>query len=272
MNHTHPIHHRGPRDARAFTLIELLVAVSIIALLMALLLPALGAARGYARNIECRSNLRQIGIGFEIYARDTQDIWPRPYRDEVRDPPGPNRRLNAPYGDQRLTSVGVYAEDYAWHRDAIFPILYPTPGLRRTNWRENFADSIFLCPSWQHGEARDLPAGVPGHPEYERRSYTMNGFLPSARHIRRDPLPWWNYKNPNAIVRTSEALLLADGLSPWAGADHLERWLIPYTASRHAGQLNVVMADLSATARDPRGMPGLDDVNTPAFRAFWNGE
>ena len=68
--------HQG--GAYAFTLIELLVVIAVIAIMAALLLPALAKTKEQARGAACRSNMKQLALAFLMYSEDNEDTFPWP--------------------------------------------------------------------------------------------------------------------------------------------------------------------------------------------------
>ncbi len=125
---------------RAFTLIELLVVISIIALLVGILLPALGAARKSALDLKCKTQLRQFGIAFMTYATDNRDTLP-------------SNRPGIPLDEKQtwLTDGGslFLAFRNAPEDGSIFPYAGETPELYR-------------CPALEAGDDATAGRAKPG--------------------------------------------------------------------------------------------------------------
>jgi len=153
---------------RAFTLVELLVVIAIIGMLIAILLPAVQAAREAARRMSCANNLRQIGIAFHNH-HDVHDRLP-PGGVGVR----PLSGINSP-DENDLTRPRIegntVAEEFAWNV-YLLPFLEQTgvAGALNTDlWIDHPANReavrtilpVFLCPSV--GEPRPTTNNVVGN-------------------------------------------------------------------------------------------------------------
>lgn len=127
---------------RAFTLIELLVAIFIIGLLTALLLPAVQQAREAARQVHCRSNLKQIGLAFSNY-QDTFATLPIGRS-------GLGYKYNSPSSNRRTWAIGVlpFLEQVAEYNSFNTSVSFTS---RSNTTVLLIRIGVFGCPSDQPG-------------------------------------------------------------------------------------------------------------------------
>ncbi len=142
------------RDRAGFTLIELLVVISIIAVLISLLLPAVQAARAAARRTNCVNNLKQIGLAIANY-ESALGVFPPAY---VGDPRASGTAFGVSYPDDNRNG----APGFAWGT-LILPYLEQAPLYASFNtnlpcWAPDNTTgartklSVFLCPSATGGD------------------------------------------------------------------------------------------------------------------------
>ncbi len=224
------------KSRKGFTLIELLVVISIIALLVAILMPALGKAREQAKSAVCLSNLKQWGLIINLYLAESDDKFFT--------------------GDDDQT---------IWWRGDWLTVL-------RDQWEDDTRE-LLLCPkanrpiNWD-----DYDLGISSSPRHPERAWIWTGTRLSNGDVSADMgsygINCWVYDWPgsnfkerwwrrsSSVSRTSEVPLFGDAMwaggephftdaapefdGDWdAGMNHIKR----FTMSRHNHRVNTLFVD-----------------------------
>ena len=198
----------GVRPELGFTLIELLVVIAIIAILAALLLPALNKAKLKAQGIQCMNNHRQLALAWRLYVEDASDVIP--YASTA----GATGRAGSS-GSDLIVAGSPSPNDFAWlgiHMDNVFG----TAGggnraawdpamdlMKRPLWRYGPNKGIYKCPS-------DHSTVIANNVTYDRLlTMSMNlyvgGFAPTS-FGQSASAGGWSYANGYKIYAKSSQI------------------------------------------------------------------
>jgi prepilin-type N-terminal cleavage/methylation domain-containing protein/prepilin-type processing-associated H-X9-DG protein len=177
-----------------FTLIELLVVISIIALLVSILLPALGSARQAAQGAACLSNQRQWGQAMAMYLADWQQ-WYIPYYDRWAD----DADLLTTHANNRQWQSKIYQGNY---QSSAKVFVCPSLNDHRPGYTTSQGNPHFSSTSISYGYGIDFIAATlrEGYastdPEYYQPARPSDLLVPSNQYIFTDSFHhsnYWNY-------------------------------------------------------------------------------
>lgn len=273
------------KNTAAFTLIELLVVIAIIAILAAMLLPALSKAKDKAKGINCVSNLKQWGLALNIYSVDNSDSIPRDGMDASGVYPGSSGAqgdLNAWFntlppnmGERTLREyyLDTSAGTASYQR-------YPFPGGRGKVWH---------CPSAQLSiaEAQDTSVVASGGAE-GFFSYGMNIDLKRVTpgYANSDAAPYPKMPKLANIRRPSDTVVLFDmvfnknieGGNAFNSVNPANRWrsfgrrhniggVINFIDGHAANYKIGVVTNGATMSGNAQELPGSPLIWNPAYRA-----
>lgn len=279
------------RGQTGFTLVELLVVIGIIALLISILLPALNRARDQAKTVQCLSNLRQLGQGFQLYAATQKGYL-------------------CPAWISNLAGNGQGIDNYATLLVGLKLVPQPDVDVSAaftTVTSSSFGKSVFWCP-----EGLDIQHGSNSGQDYPTYQQDARGAMCWRRQsIDNNPAGWlrtkitsdtWYGFNGNhagaGAVSTDPQFTINQGTAPMRHVKRLDtgkmlgtltkfgqfrkssdlallfdglRWCDGRPESlnaRHGGKklVNILMADGHAQSFQAKSLPQVGQITAPQWK------
>ena len=231
----------------AFTLIELLVVISIIALLIAILLPALGKARVSSQDMQCLSNARGIAVAMQIYTDEQKEIFPA----------------------HRSASLG--ADAWGWN-DKLLEFGYITD------------ENVFRCPRVPYWESNRNPGtiievAVTGRLSLDFIPYGYNSFWlgydpyngsghPTGRNYTKRS----DVKNPSNLMMVSDSQIsLQDTWATSMWYPNRRAGILEGVSDVHDGKSNLSFADGHSEPMDADEVNGItnDAAEIQEAKKYW---
>lgn len=251
---------RKNRKTVQFTLIELLIVIAIIAILAGLLLPALGRARMKAKSISCVSNLKQLGLGIQMYCNDGNDVMP--------------------YASDNTNGTFSFP---GWHQLLMGP--NPNEPSESTWWKsaKNFSQGKYIsstmlrCPGQDGTFAKESPNSSEWFWWIYYPHYAMAYLIsPSSLPVRINKLKEPSIKMllPDVSAISNNQLSLRSGYWRWDpryNPDNVASgW--GYPSTRHGSECNILRAAGNVTPQRVSVMPWKDDPFAYESRnyRYWN--
>jgi prepilin-type N-terminal cleavage/methylation domain-containing protein/prepilin-type processing-associated H-X9-DG protein len=195
---------RSQSRRRGFTLIELLVVIAIIGILLAIVIPALTKAKEVARELICKTNIRQYGIAGTLYLEDNNTKFPWPWYTIYRSP--------------RTVAGSGALEYHLWHNDAHNPDqapghLWPYLQNKKVNVCPVFDSLARAGRAKKHTSVSDC-LGIPMRPQF---SYSMNCYLGGEQGLyeKNGPLYGGQIKKLSDIERQPSQVAFFGEESMW---------------------------------------------------------
>ena len=228
------------RKVKGFTLVELLVVISIIALLLAILMPALRKVRAQAQVVVCQSNLRQWGVIWTMYLDDNNGYYPRGVGVPAADNGHWMSAVRRYYVDPKIRCCPVASDpdrNYGVLRKRIWG---PMPVSDPDSWWDEGDYGSFGINSYVYNQDDTGDGMIPGVPATPLRYLWRSANLPGERL---DNIPvmlgeWWVDGWPSVRNRPP--------VSENPSSYNMNIFMHRYCINRHDGHIDSLFMDLSS--------------------------